>query len=301
VYCAIDGGAYTCWIEAATNHSAQYQGSYGHTYAFYSIARDAVGNIELPPAVADTTTQVTLLAPAGVSATDGLYADSIGVSWNTVPSATMYAVYRSISAQFAGEALLGTTTASEYQDATVVPGTTYYYRVGARVSAYESVRSVSDSGFALMTAAWTGEWKYKDAKTTDVLIGKKLPYDLKGYFLDKWQIGMASIVDGKITNFYGPHMMEGKGKKLSKWQYKAKKDASIVFISKDKPDKNKLVYKLWHQMPETIVIYLVPPGVNITTRNQMTIDNLRFILVPVDPAQSNGWQELTPTIINEEQ
>jgi len=53
-------------------------------------------------------------------------------------------------------------------------------------------------------------------------------------------------------------------------------------------------------MPVTNVIYLVPPEVNITTRNLMTIDNLRFILVPVDPAQSNGWQELSPTIILEE-
>ncbi len=64
IYVSIDGGAFTPWLSDTTLTEAQYNGSDGHTYAFYSVARDQAGNIEVGPAAADATTLVDATGPA---------------------------------------------------------------------------------------------------------------------------------------------------------------------------------------------------------------------------------------------
>jgi hypothetical protein len=53
-----DGGAYVEWLSHTAETSGVFQGTVGHSYAFYSVAEDQVGNIEAPPAVPDAVTQV---------------------------------------------------------------------------------------------------------------------------------------------------------------------------------------------------------------------------------------------------
>ena len=48
----------SAWLTGTTDTSATFTGQIGHTYAFYSIATDNVGNAEAAPATADTQTQV---------------------------------------------------------------------------------------------------------------------------------------------------------------------------------------------------------------------------------------------------
>ena len=70
VFVSDNGGPFILWLSETTQIRAIFSGTVGHTYQFYSIARDNVGNVETAPAVADATTSVTTglsLNPAGQS------------------------------------------------------------------------------------------------------------------------------------------------------------------------------------------------------------------------------------------
>jgi RHS repeat-associated protein len=58
IYVSIDGGAFALWTTTGAT-SAEYGGSPGHAYAFYSIATDNVGNVQRSPTSIATTTVIT--------------------------------------------------------------------------------------------------------------------------------------------------------------------------------------------------------------------------------------------------
>ena len=60
VYVSDNGGPYSAWQSHVTTTSATYTGTGGHSYAFYSIARDQVGNVEAAPQSPDAATTVTV-------------------------------------------------------------------------------------------------------------------------------------------------------------------------------------------------------------------------------------------------
>jgi hypothetical protein len=62
IFVSVDGGAFTPFLLGSTETSAIYSGAAGHTYAFYSVATDNVGHTEVPPTVADTATQIVVVA-----------------------------------------------------------------------------------------------------------------------------------------------------------------------------------------------------------------------------------------------
>jgi RHS repeat-associated protein len=55
VYVSDNGAAYSPWVTNASNTSDVFTGEPAHTYRFYSLARDNVGNVEDPPAGPDAT------------------------------------------------------------------------------------------------------------------------------------------------------------------------------------------------------------------------------------------------------
>jgi RHS repeat-associated protein len=59
VYVSDDGAAPTLWLSNTASTEGIYPGSLGHTYAFYSVGRDKVGNDESPPEAPDAVTTVT--------------------------------------------------------------------------------------------------------------------------------------------------------------------------------------------------------------------------------------------------
>ena len=70
VYVSDNGASFTAWQTGTAATSATYTGVVGHSYGFYCVAADVVGNAALPPAAAQTTTTVANLAttfPAGLS------------------------------------------------------------------------------------------------------------------------------------------------------------------------------------------------------------------------------------------
>jgi hypothetical protein len=67
VYVSDNGGPFTVWLSNTTDTCAAfYDGVEGHTYAFYSTARDNVGNVEAPHPQPDTSTTVTAVDPKPV-------------------------------------------------------------------------------------------------------------------------------------------------------------------------------------------------------------------------------------------
>ena len=58
IYVAQDSGAYVLWIKGSQELSAKYAGKNGHSYAFYSLAHDLVGNSELLPPESDMETAI---------------------------------------------------------------------------------------------------------------------------------------------------------------------------------------------------------------------------------------------------
>ncbi len=56
VYVSDNGGTFTKWQSATTQTSATYAGVSGHTYGFYSVATDNVGNVQPTPTSAQATT-----------------------------------------------------------------------------------------------------------------------------------------------------------------------------------------------------------------------------------------------------
>jgi Ca2+-binding RTX toxin-like protein len=58
IYVSDNGGIWRKWLDNTSDTSANYVGELEHTYAFYSIARDNVGNLEAIPTLADTQTTV---------------------------------------------------------------------------------------------------------------------------------------------------------------------------------------------------------------------------------------------------
>jgi hypothetical protein len=58
VYMSENGGPFAPWLSSTAETSATFTGQAGNTYAFYSVARDQVGNVEDIPSQPDTATQV---------------------------------------------------------------------------------------------------------------------------------------------------------------------------------------------------------------------------------------------------
>jgi len=58
IYASDNGGPFTVWQQNTTSTSATFTGQVGHTYGFYSLARDLVGNVEALKTAAEATTQV---------------------------------------------------------------------------------------------------------------------------------------------------------------------------------------------------------------------------------------------------
>jgi hypothetical protein len=63
IYVSDSGGPYTEWLTQSLGLSATYSGVFGHTYSFYSIAEDNVGNVEAAKASPDTSTQLVQPTP----------------------------------------------------------------------------------------------------------------------------------------------------------------------------------------------------------------------------------------------
>jgi len=72
-----------------------------------------------------------VIAPKGVAASDGLYADKVRVTWSKIADEPSYRVYRATSSGGSKTAVSGWIAGTSFDDTTAIPGSTYYYWVQA--------------------------------------------------------------------------------------------------------------------------------------------------------------------------
>lgn len=70
VYVSTNGTLFVPWFGNVTDPAAVVIGDLGQTYAFYSIARDKVGNLELPPVAPDAQTVISTNSPMRAAVTN---------------------------------------------------------------------------------------------------------------------------------------------------------------------------------------------------------------------------------------
>ena len=63
VFVSDNGGRFTIWLDSTSDLSAMFAGQVGHTYGFFSVGTDLVGNTEATKTAAEAVTQV-VSAPA---------------------------------------------------------------------------------------------------------------------------------------------------------------------------------------------------------------------------------------------
>ena len=107
--------------------------------AFYGFRHAA-------PTVGSQSGADSLSAPTGVTASDGNYANKVGVLWATVRDATSYRIFRSTTNNPAAAADVGTTAANYFFDTTAAANQTYFYFVRAENSGATSDFSQPDQG-----------------------------------------------------------------------------------------------------------------------------------------------------------
>ncbi|MEP7076028.1 MAG: carboxypeptidase-like regulatory domain-containing protein, partial [Acidobacteriota bacterium] len=66
IYVSDNGAPPGVWLINTSDTTAIFAGQRGHTYSFYSVAQDNAANLEIPPAIPDTTTVVLAPTAAGV-------------------------------------------------------------------------------------------------------------------------------------------------------------------------------------------------------------------------------------------
>ena len=87
-------------------------------------------------------------APTNVQASDGTYTDKVQVTWTASPDATSYTVYRATSTSSrATKVVLGTTSATTYDDITASVMVNYYYYIKATNSHGTSGYSAYNRGY----------------------------------------------------------------------------------------------------------------------------------------------------------
>ncbi len=148
---------------------------------------------------------VPLTPPEGLTATDGTYTDRVRVSWQSVPRADSYNVYRGAS-QDGDFEKIAETTATHHDDDEVVPGDVYWYCVCA--CAPEECSPLADpiSGYAQATPGPTnvrashGTFENRIEVRWDPLDGAER-YELEVRDEGGSQVGDLREVDGADTLF----------------------------------------------------------------------------------------------------
>ena len=95
IYVSDNDGAYTPWLSNTTATTAEFTGQGGHTYKFYSIAKDNAGNIEDAPTQPDATITIPNFTPSNPNPSNGATNISVTptLSWTAGYGATVHDLY----------------------------------------------------------------------------------------------------------------------------------------------------------------------------------------------------------------
>ncbi|CAN5554526.1 hypothetical protein BH10ACI3_BH10ACI3_00470 [soil metagenome] len=94
----------------------------------------------------------SLVAPTGITATDNMYNNKVGLYWEPTWGATNYRVFRGTTGDPATATDIGTTSANSMFDASATPNQTFFYWVRAENSTTVSTLGTPDTGIRTNTA-----------------------------------------------------------------------------------------------------------------------------------------------------
>ena len=107
-----------------------------------SVAGESLGNTD--------TGWRNIAAPANLAASDGASTSEATLTWNAVPGATGYKVFRALGTAAATQ--LGTSATNGYSDASGIQGKVYTYTVKATTAAGDSSASTANTGWRNVAA-----------------------------------------------------------------------------------------------------------------------------------------------------
>ena len=107
----------------------------------WNVAADYPGFHAAAFSVAVEATVASIAAPSGLTASQGTFAEYVALSWDSVPGAGSYEIWRSTSNDSSTAGWIGSTSGVSYMDGEAEPGKIYYYWV-------KSVASYATSEFA---------------------------------------------------------------------------------------------------------------------------------------------------------
>jgi len=82
VYVSDDDGPFTLWQDRTAALSANFTGTVGHTYGFFALGTDLVGNVEPLKTVADATTQIVNAPQCGSDVSSQVQVTRSGFGYN---------------------------------------------------------------------------------------------------------------------------------------------------------------------------------------------------------------------------
>ncbi|MEZ5305954.1 MAG: cytochrome c peroxidase [Pyrinomonadaceae bacterium] len=112
---------------------------------------------------------VPIDAPTGVQASNGDYADKVGINWNTMKGANLYRVFRNTVDDFGSATEVGTTPANYFFDTSATVSQNYFYWVRAENGSNQSAASSSASG--LRASAGAGSWPFEALQPPPAPVG----------------------------------------------------------------------------------------------------------------------------------
>ena len=142
-------------VQIATSTTNSYDDttgatSYCQSYTYYVESINNFGNIST--ASSSVTGYKALQTPTGLTATDSQFLSKIVVTWNAVPAATSYTLYRGITSSTGSMSIIASgLTSPSYDDTNtdLTYGTRYYYSVKATCA-------LNTTGFSSVDARASG-------------------------------------------------------------------------------------------------------------------------------------------------
>ena len=200
----------------------------GQKYYYWVKAVNASGTSAFSSSSSSNDGYRALLAPTGVSATDGTSTTGVGVTWNAVPNATFYCVYRATTPEGTKTALMSTWQAGlSYNDTSAVVGTPYYYFVKAGRSTagtYASAYSAYDAGMraeVLETSTTPVPVPYAWLEAFNLVSGSDYEAaafsDSDGDGFDAWEEYVAGTVPTNRDSFFMSEIVVVNGTPVIKW------------------------------------------------------------------------------------
>ena len=114
--------------------------------AFFLFTVTFFGHRWTTTIVVGKDTEGSLSAPTSVKATDGDYANKVGIYWDTIRGANLYRVFRNTTNNPNTATDVGTTAANFFFDSTAVQNQNYFYWVKAENGGNVSDFSAADQG-----------------------------------------------------------------------------------------------------------------------------------------------------------